>query len=210
MTSYFDDDDWENYRKEEVAFVFQNYNLIDSFTVLENVITAFVIDGYLYNDAKTKAKEILKLVGLENDTHKKASKLSGGQKQRLAIARALAKETNIIVADEPTANLDVENGKMVLELLKKISHNKLVIVVSHNQAQIDPYITRKIRLHDGEIISDEIKQETDFIEPAVKEKVEIKNLKRGETLIFAGNNHLFCDIEASDFEKQIIERSENY
>lgn len=178
MTSYFDDDDWENYRKEEVAFVFQNYNLIDSFTVLENVITAFVIDGYSYNDAKTKAKEILKLVGLENDTHKKASKLSGGQKQRLAIARALAKETNIIVADEPTANLDVENGKMVLELLKKISHNKLVIVVSHNQAQIEPYITRKIRLHDGEIISDEIKQETDFIEPAVKEKVEINSVKQ--------------------------------
>lgn len=178
MTSYFDDDDWEKYRKEEVAFVFQNYNLIDSFTVLENVITAFVIDGYSYKESKTKAKDILKLVGLENDTHKKASKLSGGQKQRLAIARALAKETNIIVADEPTANLDVENGNMVLELLKKISHNKLVIVVSHNQGQIEPFITRKIRLHDGELISDEKIVETPVIKPAEKEKTEIKAVRQ--------------------------------
>lgn len=178
MTSYFDDDDWEKYRKEEVAFVFQNYNLIDSFTVLENVITAFVIDGYSYKESKTKAKDILKLVGLENDTHKKASKLSGGQKQRLAIARALAKETNIIVADEPTANLDVENGNMVLELLKKISHNKLVIVVSHNQGQIEPFITRKIRLHDGELISDEKIVETPVVKPAEKEKTEIKAVRQ--------------------------------
>lgn len=170
MTSYFDENDWENYRKEEVAFVFQNYNLIDSFTVLENVVVAYIIDGYNYKESKKKAKETLKLVGLENDIHKKASKLSGGQKQRLAIARALAKETNIIVADEPTANLDVENGKMVLELLKKISINKLVVVVSHNQAQIEPYITRKIRLHDGEIVSDETITLKNDVQLDIKEK----------------------------------------
>ena len=81
--------------------------------------------------------------------------LSGGQKQRLSIARALAKETNIIVADEPTGNLDIENGKAILELLKKVSKDKLVIVVTHNFGQVEPFITRKIRLHDGEIVLDE-------------------------------------------------------
>lgn len=154
-TSFFDDEDWENYRRDEIAFIFQNYNLIDSFTVIENVIVTYIIEGYSYSEAKEKSKEILKLVGLENDGHKKATKLSGGQKQRLAIARALAKETNIIVADEPTGNLDVENGKAILELLKKVSKDKLVIVVTHNYGQIEPFITRKIRLHDGEIVLDE-------------------------------------------------------
>ena len=88
--------------------------------------------------------------------HKKATKLSGGQKQRLAIARALAKNSNIIVADEPTGNLDAENGVAILKLLKKVSENKLVIIVTHNQAQIEPFITRRVRLHDGEVVNDEI------------------------------------------------------
>ena len=160
-TSYFDDEDWENYRKNEIAFIFQNYNLIDSFTVLENVAVAYIIDGYDYKTAKKKAKEVLKLVGLDKDYRKKAIKLSGGQKQRLSIARALAKETNIIVADEPTGNLDVENGVLILDLLKKLSKDKLVIVVTHNQAQIEPYATRKVRLHDGEIVLDEKVEEVD-------------------------------------------------
>lgn len=155
QTSYFDDEDWEKYRKEEIAFIFQHYNLIDSFTVLENVAVSYIIEGYKPQEAKKKAREILKLVGLSNDVHKKAIKLSGGQKQRLSIARALAKETNIIVADEPTGNLDDENGKSILELLKKVSKDKLVIVVTHNLAQIEPFITRKVRLHDGEIVVDE-------------------------------------------------------
>ena len=154
-TSFFDDADWEKYRKEEIGFIFQNYNLIDSYTVLENVMVTYIIDGYSYKEAKVKAKEKLKLVGLENDSHKKAIKLSGGQKQRLAIARVLAKETNIIVADEPTGNLDVENGNQVLSILKELSKDKLVIVVTHNQGQVEPFVTRKIRLRDGEITSDE-------------------------------------------------------
>ncbi len=164
LTSYFDDEDWEKYRKEEIAFIFQNYNLIDSFTVLENVLVTYMIDGITIKEGKAKAKEILKLVGLDKDIHKKATKLSGGQKQRLAIARALAKETNIIVADEPTGNLDAENGRSILELLKKVSKNKLVIVVTHNQSEVEPFITRKIRLHDGEIVVDE-----------TLEKIEEKN-----------------------------------
>ena len=130
QTSYFDQEDWEKYRKEEIAFIFQNYNLIDSFSVLENVIVTYIIDGYSYKEAKQKAKGILKLVGLDKDIHKKAIKLSGGQKQRLSIARALAKETKIIVADEPTGNLDAENGTAILKLLKELSKDKLVIVVT--------------------------------------------------------------------------------
>ncbi len=171
-TSYFDSEDWEKYRKEEIAFIFQNYNLIDSYSVLENVMLSYTIDGVPRKKAIEKAKQILKQVGLDKDIHKKAIKLSGGQKQRLSIARALAKETNIIVADEPTGNLDVENGKSILELLKQVSKDKLVIVVTHNFAQIEPYITRKVRLHDGEVVVDEVVSNINEVE---------KNLKRKET-----------------------------
>ncbi|MBQ4570530.1 MAG: ABC transporter ATP-binding protein [Bacilli bacterium] len=101
-TSYFDEEDFENYRKNEISFIFQNYNLIESYSVIENVMVTYIIAGVPYDTAKEKALEILKKVGLDGDVNKKTTKLSGGQKQRLAIARALAKETNIIVADEPT------------------------------------------------------------------------------------------------------------
>lgn len=178
-TSFFDEEDWEKYRKNEIAFIFQNYNLIDSYTVLENVSVTYIIEGYSYHDAKNKAREVLKLVGLENDAFKKASKLSGGQKQRLSIARALAKETNIIVADEPTGNLDSENGNQILELLKKLSKDKLVIVVTHNLNQIEPFITRKIRLHDGEVVLDEVVDKANK-ETTIKEtnKENISGFKR--------------------------------
>lgn len=174
-TSYFDAEDWETYRKEEIAFIFQHYNLIDSYSVLENVMLSYTIAGTSRKEAKEKAKEILKKVGLDKDIHKKAIKLSGGQKQRLSIARALAKETKVIVADEPTGNLDVENGKSILELLKRVSKNKLVIIVTHNLAQIEPFITRKVRLHDGEIVLDEKVSEIGKIEENKKEKVIEKN-----------------------------------
>ncbi len=170
-TSYFDNDDWEKYRKNEVAFIFQNYNLIDSYTVLENVMVAFIINDLPHKEALAKAKELLKIVGLEGHYRQKASKLSGGQKQRLAIARALAKNTKIIVADEPTGNLDSENGKMIMQLLKKISKDKLIIVVTHNQEEADPYVTRKIRLHEGEIVLDE-QRNAKIIEPEGEEVSE--------------------------------------
>lgn len=173
-TSYFDESDWEKYRKEEIAFIFQNYNLVESFSVLENVIVTYIIDGYSYKEAKIKAKEILKLVGLDKDIHKKAAKLSGGQKQRLSIARALAKETNIIIADEPTGNLDAENGEAILKLLKELSKDKLVIVVTHNLAQIEPFITRKVRLHDGEVVLNEYIEKKVDVKP-VEKKAEAEN-----------------------------------
>lgn len=158
QTSYFDNNDWEKYRKEKIVFIFQNYNLIDSFTVLENVLVPLIIKGYSTKEAKEKAKKILVTVGLDQHINSKATKLSGGQKQKLAIARALAQETKIIVADEPTGNLDVKNGEVIMQLLKEISKDKLVLVVTHNQDEADPYLTRKIRLHDGEIVQDEVRQ----------------------------------------------------
>ena len=177
-TSYFDEEDWEVYRKNEIAFIFQSYNLIDSYSVLENVMSTFIIDGISYEEAKNKSLSILKQVGLEKDALKKATKLSGGQKQRLAIARALAKETNIIVADEPTGNLDEENGKAILELLKELSKDKLVIVVTHNQSQIEPYISRRVRLHDGEVVDDIVIKQTDDVTYQEIKKEETKDINK--------------------------------
>lgn len=160
-TSHFDDDDWEDYRKENIAFIFQNYNLIDSYTVLKNVEVALVMQGINKSERKAKAIEILKRVGLGDHLSHRASKLSGGKKQRLAIARALAKDTDIIVADEPTGNLDSKSGMQVLSLLKEIAKDKLVIVVTHNFDQIKGYITRKVRLLDGEVVEDKVIKEPD-------------------------------------------------
>lgn len=153
-TSYYSKEDWELYRKEKIGFIFQNYNLIDSYTVLENVIVVKLVQGVSYKDAKKNAIEILNKVGLGNFLKHKASKLSGGQKQRLAIARALSKDTEIIVADEPTGNLDKQNGKEIIKLLYEISKEKLVCIVTHNYEEVSEYVTRKIRIYDGEIVED--------------------------------------------------------
>ena len=152
-TSYFDEKDWEEYRRNRIGFIYQNYNLIDSYTVYENVNVALVIKGSV-NDNKEKVLEYLDRVGIKNLANKKASQLSSGQKQRLAIARALAKETDIIVADEPTGNLDSVNSAEVMEILNKLAEDKLVFVVTHNYDQIEPYATRKIRMYDGEVAED--------------------------------------------------------
>lgn len=168
-TSYYSNEELEEYRKSEIAFIFQNYNLIDSYTVLENVMTPLLINGVSLKEAKVKATKLLEQVGIEKLKNKKSVKLSGGERQRVSIARALAKNTKIIVADEPTGNLDEENGRMILGLLKEISKDKLVIVVTHNMPQAEPYITRKIRLHDGSVVLDEVKQHSDdatYIKPS--------------------------------------------
>ena len=177
-TSYYDEEDWERYRKNEIAFIFQSYNLIDSYSVLENVMVTYILEGVSIDIAKEKSLEILKQVGLDSDVNKKTSKLSGGQKQRLAIARALAKETNIIVADEPTGNLDEENGNAVLQLLKNLSKDKLVIIVTHNQSQVEPYITRRIRLHDGEVVSDDKLIEENKVTSILTKEKELKDLNK--------------------------------
>lgn len=153
-TSYFDSADWEDYRKNKIGFVFQNYNLIEHYSVLNNVESALYIQGYGVKEAKKTAKELIDKVGLSQQLHQSASKLSSGQKQRLSIARALAKNTDIIIADEPTGNLDSENGRQIMELLSSLAKDKLIITVTHNYEEAAPYVTRKVRLHDGEVVSD--------------------------------------------------------
>ena len=153
-TSHFIESDWEKYRRDYVGFIFQNNNLIDSYTVYENVLSALIIQGLDKKNRKKRAKEIIEKVGLTSHLKHKAIKLSGGQKQRLAIARALAKDVPIIVADEPTGNLDSESGKEIIKLLNEVSKDKLVVIVTHNFEQTKEYVSRKIRLYDGEIVED--------------------------------------------------------
>ncbi|MCD6482212.1 MAG: ABC transporter ATP-binding protein/permease [Candidatus Izimaplasma sp.] len=153
-TSYYSIEEWEAFRRQYIGFVFQNYNIIDSYSVLENVMIALTIQGYNPELRKARALELIDKVGLTSHINHKASKLSGGQKQRCVIARALAKDCPIIVADEPTGNLDSESGKIIMSLLQEISKDKLVIVVTHNFDQVAPYATRKIRMFDGEVVED--------------------------------------------------------
>ena len=174
-TSHYTIKDWESYRSKYVGFVFQNYNIIDSYTVLQNVLLALEIQNYPAKQRKKRALELIEQVGLTSHKHHKASKLSGGQKQRCVIARALAKDTPIIVADEPTGNLDSESSKNVIKLLSEIAHDRLVIVVTHDYDQIAPYATRRIKMHDGEVAEDK------KIRPA-----EIKDID--DTAVSAGMN----------------------
>lgn len=155
-TSYYDKRDWEDYRRENISFIYQSYNLIDSYTALENVETVMRIENgkERRRERKKRALEILDQVGLKKRARHKAVHLSSGQKQRLGIARALAKDTDIIIADEPTGNLDVENGVAVMKMLYELSRDKLVIVVTHNFEQVQDFATRKIRLFDGEVAED--------------------------------------------------------
>jgi ABC-type lipoprotein export system ATPase subunit len=156
-TSLYGDAQWEHYRRRKISFVYQSYQLIDSYTALENVMSVIMIShNGVFNEsqAKEKALACLKQVGLEGHARQKASHMSSGQKQRLGIARALAKDTDIIVADEPTGNLDSENGMQVMKLLHDLSKDKLVIVVTHNYEQAAPYVTRRIRMHEGDVVED--------------------------------------------------------
>lgn len=172
-TSYYDESDWEKFRRDTVGFIFQNYNLIDSYTVLKNVEIAMLIQGVDRKTRRKRALEIIEKVGLTSHLRHRASKLSGGQKQRLAIARALAKDTPMIVADEPTGNLDSESGKQILKLLADVAKERLVIVVTHNYEAIAPYVTRKIRLFDGEVAEDKVILKTEEINPVAKKSFEM-------------------------------------
>lgn len=163
-TSHYTISDWEKYRGNYVGFVFQNYNIIDSFTVLQNVLLALEVQGYDPKKRRQRALELIDKVGLLEHKNQKASKLSGGEKQRAVIARALAKDCPIIVADEPTGNLDSASGAKVMELLHEISVGKLVVVVTHDYEQVKDYATRKIKMHDGEIVEDKKIKKTETYE----------------------------------------------
>lgn len=152
-TSHYLQKDWEEYRKQYISFIFQEYNIIESFTVLQNVELALMnIDDP--RKRREKAMELIRRVGLEKHIHHKGSKLSGGQKQRTVIARALAKDSPILLCDEPTGNLDSKSSEEIISLLREVSKEKLVIIVTHNFEQVEAYATRHIRIYDGAVESD--------------------------------------------------------
>ena len=171
-TFQYDEDDWEEYRRTKIGFVFQDYSLIGHYTAKENIVSALLIMGVPEKEAGDKAIHYLERVGLSVQRDQRASKLSSGQKQRLSIARALAKDTDIIVADEPTGNLDSETGAQIVKLLRDLSQDHLVIMVTHNYEQVEKYVTRKVRLHDGSLILDVSENMDTEQKPEMSENVD--------------------------------------
>ncbi len=153
-TKKYKDADWDFYRNNSIGFVFQSYNLIPHQTVLSNVEMALTLAGVSKKERKQRAIAVLKKVGLGDHLHKKPNQMSGGQMQRVAIARALVNNPDILLADEPTGALDSETSVQIMELLKEIAKDKLVIMVTHNPELASEYSTRTVRLLDGQIISD--------------------------------------------------------
>ena len=153
-TKNYSDRDWDSYRNHSVGFVFQSYNLIPHQSVLSNVELALTISGISSNERKDRAAKALEEVGLKEHLHKRPNQLSGGQMQRVAIARALVNEPDILLADEPTGALDSDTSVQIMELLKKVAKDRLVVMVTHNPELAHNYSNRIIELQDGEIISD--------------------------------------------------------
>lgn len=177
-TKDFDDRDWDRYRNKQIGFVFQSYNLIPHLSVLSNVELALTLAGRKKAECEAIALEALKKVGLEDQAYKKPNQLSGGQMQRVAIARALVNNPAIILADEPTGALDTESGKMVMNLLKEVAEDRLVIMVSHNADLAAEYSTRTVRIVDGKVVDD-----TDpLIDPDDVEEEEVVLDESGEPL----------------------------
>ena len=174
-TKKYRDADWDAYRNTSIGFVFQSYNLIPHQNVLSNVEMALTLSGVSRKERRKRAVEVLKKVGLQDHIHKKPNQLSGGQMQRVAIARALINNPDILLADEPTGALDTETSIQIMNLLKQISEEKLVIMVTHNPELAEVYSTRIVNLKDGQITSDT--NPFDVPEGSVEEKLT-KNQKR--------------------------------
>ena len=153
-TKKYSDRDWDSYRNHTVGFVFQSYNLIPHQTILKNVELALTIGGISAAQRTSRATEALQKVGLSEHIHKKPSQLSGGQMQRVAIARALVNDPDILLADEPTGALDSDTSLQVMDLLKEVAADRLVVMVTHNPELAEKYATRIVTLKDGEITSD--------------------------------------------------------
>lgn len=173
-TKKYKDRDWDTYRNHSIGFVFQSYNLIMHQTVLQNVELALTLSGVSKSERRRRAKEVLEKVGLGNQINKKPNQMSGGQMQRVAIARALINDPEILLADEPTGALDTETSVQIMDLLKEIAQDRLVIMVTHNPELAEQYSTRIVKLLDGEIKDDSMPY-TD--EEADKEKYDAEDEK---------------------------------
>mgnify|MGYP004516653085 FL=1 len=153
-TSHYSSEDIENYRKCYIGNIFQSFNLVSSYTVYQNIELVLLLNGFKKKDVKQKILDLIKKVDLYKYRNTKVSHLSGGQKQRVAIARALAKDVPIIIADEPTGNLDSRSSQSVIRILSEVAKDKLVIVVTHNYDEVEKYATRKIEMSDGKVRED--------------------------------------------------------
>ena len=202
-TKEFKDRDWDSYRNHSIGFVFQSYNLIPHQSILSNVELALTISGVSKKDRKKRAIEALEKVGLKDKLHQRPNELSGGQMQRVAIARAIVNNPDIILADEPTGALDTKTSVQVMDILKEIAKDHLVIMVTHNPDLAEKYATRTIRILDGEITDDSnpYEEENENIDKTKKKKpsmsfltalsLSLNNLmtKKGRTILtaFAGS-----------------------
>ena len=174
-TSHYVEKDFEDYRRKYIGNIFQNFNLVNSYTVYQNIELVLLLNGSKKKEIKKKVIDLIKKVDLYKFRNTKVSKLSGGQKQRVAIARALAKDTPIIIADEPTGNLDSASASSIIKLLSEIAKDKLVIIVTHNYEQVSEYVTRKIKMHDGKIMED--KKIKDVSSEVVSGEANYKNIR---------------------------------
>ena len=203
-TKEYKDSNWDTYRNHNIGFVFQSYNLIPHQTVLSNVELALTLSGVNPQERRKRAIKVLEEVGLKDQINKKPNQLSGGQMQRVAIARALVNDPDILLADEPTGALDSKTSIQIMEILKKISKNKLIIMVTHNPELAEKYSSRIIKLLDGNIISDsnpykhKEQEEQEFVTKGKKSmslltalSLSLNNLmtKKGRTFLtaFAGS-----------------------
>lgn len=197
-TKDFADSDWDSYRNNSIGFIFQSYNLIAHLSILDNVEMGMTLSGVSEAEKRAKALEALEKVGLKDHISKKPNQLSGGQMQRVAIARALANDPDIILADEPTGALDKKTSRQIMDLIKEIADDKLVIMVTHNPALAEEYADRIVKFEDGKVIDDsnpyheaehdvsyELKKTSMNFRTALKISARNISTKKGRTLLTA-------------------------
>ena len=186
-TKSFKASDWDTYRNHSIGFVFQSYNLIPHQTVLANVELALKLSGVSKAERRRRAKEALEQVGLGDQLHKKPNQMSGGQMQRVAIARALVNDPDILLADEPTGALDTETSVAIMNILREISKNRLIIMVTHNPELAEEYSSRIVRLLDGNIIDDSnpvTEEEIAAAHPIAEQKAKAEKAKGKRSMSF--------------------------
>lgn len=212
-TKQYDDVDWDTYRNRRIGFVFQSYNLIPHMNILKNVSLSLTLAGVGKEEARERAMKALEKVGLLSQAKKKPNQMSGGQMQRVAIARALVNNPEIILADEPTGALDSESGIQVMDLLKEVAQDRLVIMVTHNPVLAEEYSTRIVYLKDGEVVGDTMpydsaQEEAEKQEMAVanEESCDVKDENVDEENIALAEN---ADIQNVDGENGVTENAEN-
>lgn len=194
-TKDFDDVDWDTYRNRRIGFVFQSYNLIPHMNILKNVAMSLTLAGVEKEERKRRALEALDKVGLASQASKKPNQLSGGQMQRVAIARALVNNPEIILADEPTGALDSESGIQVMDLLKEVAEDRLVVMVTHNPSLAEEYSTRIVYLKDGEVVGDSMPYDS-------KDELEELECRLGENVV----EEVVEEVERGDVARELSEK----